>query len=73
VPERIGRWDLMARILRVQRKREATHRQQAGASMLRRGRLCGSCEDASVPDVAIAARFSERDEASQQDVLAAKL
>jgi hypothetical protein len=41
--------------------------------MLRRGRLCGPREDASVPDVAIAARFSERDEASQQEVLAANL
>jgi transposase-like protein len=58
--------DLMPRVLGMQRQREATYRQQAGAAMLRGWRPGGPDEGSGAGYEPVAALFSEPDEASQK-------
>jgi hypothetical protein len=72
-PERFRLGNLMTRIPGVHRQREAPHREQPVAAVLRGWRLAGPVEHAGGSDVSVAALLRERDEASEQDRLAAEL
>ena len=63
----------MASVFGLYRQCEPSHCMQPAPTLLWRGRLRGPRKNTGALDVCIAAPLSERNEASQQDVLAVAL
>jgi len=63
----------MASVFGLYRQCEPSRCMQPIPALLWRGRLCGPRKNTGALDVCIAALLSERNEASQQDVLAVAL